>query len=167
MTERGVRVCRKFTPCWNHLFGQVSKASVFCGIKGQIINLIDWLCYARKWEKSASTLAKAVKPGAGLHGFSSLLVPARSRIESLLLLTREMSVSVLAWSFLHFLPVGNHWLQQTSCLSVADPSTACSHKPSVDPIQASGVHSAKCAHLGFTYLIPGFVWGFLSRERAG
>lgn len=88
LMERGVRVCPEFTVCWKHLFSQVSKASsIICDIKGRIINLMEWLCYARKWKKSASTLARAAKPGAALCGFLSLLAPARSRITSPLLLT--------------------------------------------------------------------------------
>lgn len=91
LMERGVRVCREFTACWKHLFSQVSKASsVICGIERRIINLMEWLCNARKWKKSASTLARAVKPAAALHVFSSLSAPERSRIVTLLLLSPGM-----------------------------------------------------------------------------
>lgn len=45
-------------------------------------------------KKSASTLARAVKPGGALPVFSLLLAPVRSRIASLLLLTpRKVSVN--------------------------------------------------------------------------
>lgn len=156
LVEKGVRGCREFTACWNHLFSQVSKAaSVICGIKGRIINLTEWLCYARKWKKSSSTLARAVKPGAALHGFSSLLAPAGSRIVSLLLLTPR-NVSVSPGTILPPL------FASRKSLIAADPSLIrCWSQHSLlsqadSGSNTSGAHSTKCAHLRFTYLIPGF-----------